>query len=56
MDHCNRIELTRVHHDFDADVFFPKIDKNKWIVVKEEFMSKTDNQPYDYTYLTYDKK
>ena len=56
MDHCNRIELTRVHHDFDADVFFPKIDKNKWVVVKEEFISKTDNQPYDYTYLTYDKK
>ena len=24
MDHCNRIELTRVHHDFEADVFFQK--------------------------------
>ena len=56
MDHCNRIELTRVHHDFEADVFFPKIDTNKWNISKEEFISKTENQPYNYTYITYDKK
>ena len=56
MDHCNRIELTRVHHDFEADVFFPKIDTSKWTISKEEFISKTEDQPYNYTYITYDKK
>jgi len=56
MDHCDRIELTRVHHEFDADVFFPEIDNSKWNVSTEEFVSKTENQPYDYTYITYDKK
>ena len=25
MPYCDRIELTRVHHNFEADVFFPKI-------------------------------
>ena len=43
MDHCNRIELTRVHHDFEADVFFPKIDTSKWKISKEEFISKTED-------------
>ncbi|MGY8947444.1 MAG: dihydrofolate reductase [Flavobacteriales bacterium] len=56
MDHCNRIELTRVHHDFEADVFFPKIDTSKWTISKEEFISKTEDQPYNFTYITYDKK
>ena len=56
MDHCNRIELTRVHHDFEADVFFPKIDTSKWKISKEEFISKTEDQPYNFTYITYDKK
>ena len=56
MDHCNRIELTRVHHDFEADVFFPKIDTSKWNISKEEFISKTEDQPYNFTYITYDKK
>lgn len=56
MDHCDRIELTRVHHEFEADVFFPKIDTSKWRISAEEFISKSENQPYDYTYITYDKK
>jgi len=56
MDHCNRIELTRVHHDFEADVFFQKIDISKWNISKEEFISKTEDQPYNYSYITYDKK
>jgi len=30
MDIANSIELTRVHHNFDADTFFPEIDSNKW--------------------------
>jgi dihydrofolate reductase len=56
LDHCDRIELTRVHHEFEADVFFPKIDSSKWNIVSEEFISKSEDQPYDYTYITYDKK
>ncbi len=56
MDRCDRIELTRVHHDFDADVFFPSIDANKWIIVTQEDVIATNDQPYNYSYLTYEKK
>ena len=56
MKHCDRIELTRVHHDFEADVFFPKIDLNDWKVILEEHVYASDKQPYNYTYLTYEKR
>ncbi len=56
MEKCDRIELTRVHHDFEADVFFPSIDSNKWSIVAQEDISATENQPYNYSYLTYEKK
>lgn len=56
MENCDRIELTRVHHDFEADVFFPSIDTDKWTIVAQEDISATDNQPYNYSYLTYEKK
>ena len=56
MNYCDRIELTRVHHDFDADVYFPEIDENQWEIIAEEAVSSSENQPYDYTYLTYEKK
>ena len=56
MEYCDRIELTRVHHKFEADVFFPKINALKWNISKEIFIPKTENQPYNYSYITYDKK
>ena len=56
MEKCDRIELTRVHHDFDADVFFPSIDTSKWAIVNQEDILATGDQPYNYSYLTYEKK
>ena len=52
---CDRIELTRVHHEFEADVYFTDIDLNEFEVIAEEYVSKTEEQPYNYTYLTYQK-
>lgn len=52
---CDRIELTRVHHEFEADVFFPDIDTSAFEIISEEFIEKTEDQPYNYTYLTYQR-
>lgn len=52
---CDRIELTRVHHEFDADVFFPEIDTTAFEIITEERIEQSENQPYNYTYLTYQK-
>ncbi len=52
---CDRIELTRVHHEFDADVFFPEIDTTAFEIISEERIEQSENQPYNYTYLTYQK-
>ena len=47
------IELTRIHSQFEGDVFFPKIDSKKWTVEKEERMSHPD---FEYSFFTYIKK
>ena len=52
---CDRIELTRVHHEFEADVFFPEIDLTTFEIIKEEFIAQTEDQPYNYTYQTYQR-
>ena len=36
------IELTKIHAQFEGDVFFPKIDIEKWSVEKKEQMSHLD--------------
>jgi dihydrofolate reductase len=50
------IELTKVHHTFDADTFFPKINKAEWLLVESEENFKDDKHLYDYTYETYIRK
>lgn len=52
----DKIEITRVHHNFEADTFFPKIDTSDWEEILTEFNPKDDKHLYDYTYQTFIKK
>jgi dihydrofolate reductase len=52
----DKIELTRVHHNFEADAFFPEIDTNNWELELSEFNPKDDKHLFDYTYQTYIRK
>lgn len=52
---ADRLDVTLVHHTFDADVFFPKIDTKIWKeVVREDFKADEKNH-YDYSFVTYEK-
>lgn len=55
MSHADRIELTRVHAEFEADAFFPEIDRNIWKIVKDQFHDKDEKHDYSFTYLTYER-
>ena len=55
MDLVDKIELTRVHEEFKADTFFPKIDENKWELIYEEFNEKDERHQFSFTYKTYIK-
>ena len=55
MDLVDKIELTRVHEEFKADTFFPKIDKDEWELINEEFNEKDERHQFSFTYKTYIK-
>jgi dihydrofolate reductase len=55
MEIADRIELTRVHSEFEADTFFPEIGE-EWELVSEEYHPSDERHKYDFTYLTYDRK
>ena len=56
MEHADRIELTRVHGEFEADTHFPEIDESEWEIVKDQFHDKDEKHDYSFTYLTYERK
>jgi dihydrofolate reductase len=53
---ADRIELTRVHECFEADVFFPRINHDLYELSEIQFNYQDNRHKYDYSYLTYDKK
>ncbi|MGD1947977.1 MAG: dihydrofolate reductase [Croceivirga sp.] len=56
MDFATHIELTRVHHTFEADTFFPEINLEQWQLTHEEFHQKDERHAYGFSYLTYERK
>ena len=52
----DKIEITRVHHSFEADAYFPVLNEEEWILVQSDFNNKDEKHIYDYTYLTYVRK
>ncbi len=56
MSLATKIELTRIHAEFEADTFFPKIDLTVWEVVNEEYHPQDERHQFDFSYLTYKRK
>ncbi len=50
------LDLTIVHQDFEADVFFPEIDKNIWKETSRQDFKASEKNKYDYSFVTYNRK
>ncbi len=56
LPYSDKIELTLVHHTFDADAFFPKINENDWQIINSDYQQKDEKHLFDFTYQTYIRK
>ncbi|WP_293301595.1 dihydrofolate reductase [Pedobacter sp. UBA4863] len=53
---CDKIELTRVHQDFDADAFFPELDNATWEEVWKEDHLPDEKNKFAYTFSTLERR
>mgnify|MGYP001770176904 CR=1 FL=1 len=55
LPYCNRLYITLVHKDFDADTFFPQFDLAQWkLVEREDRLSENDSE-LSYSFLIFEK-
>lgn len=53
---ANRIYLTRIHQDFEGDVFFPEIANNEWDLTSSRYCEADEKNPYNHTYQVWNRK
>ncbi len=53
---ADKIELTRVHHSFEADAFFPELDLQEWKLQESVLHPADEKHQYPFTYETYIRK
>jgi dihydrofolate reductase len=51
----DRLYLTRVHKDFDGDVFFPTIDFSEWKLISSEDFPPDEKNDFGFSFLVYDR-
>lgn len=56
MEVADRMDITHIHHSFDADAFFPEIDMKLWEETGREDHPADGRNPYAYSFVQYKKK
>ncbi len=52
---ADKLDLTIVHHEFEADAFFPEIDTSIWKEKSREKFKADEMNKFDYSFVTYEK-
>lgn len=55
MEITDEVLLTRVHHSFEADTFYPELDPKVWIETWREEHKADEKHAYDYTFIRYER-
>lgn len=55
MNLADQLDVTLIHHEFQADAFFPEIDKSIWKESSREDFKADEKNKYDYSFVCYKK-
>nr|MBC7611987.1 dihydrofolate reductase [Pseudopedobacter sp.] len=49
----DKIYLTKVHHTFDADAFFPEFNHSEWELISKEDHVQDEKHAFSFSFLTF---
>jgi dihydrofolate reductase len=55
-DRVDRIYLTRIHHSFEGDTWFPAFDEARFRVAAREDHGVEEGHPYPFSFIDYERR
>lgn len=52
---ASTIYLTHIHHQFNADVFFPQLEQSIWCCEEKVFQPRDERNAFDMTFCRYER-
>lgn len=52
---AHKLDLTFIHHTFDADAFFPIIDTSIWKEISRQYFKADERNKYDYSFVSFER-
>ena len=56
VSYADKLVITRVHHTFEGDTYFPAIDEQQWKEMHQEYHQPDEKNTYPYSFHTYMRK
>jgi dihydrofolate reductase len=53
---ANRLYLTRIHQDFEGDVYFPSISEDNWQLTSSRYCEADEKNAFAHTYQVWNRK
>ncbi|MCF6242675.1 MAG: dihydrofolate reductase [Bacteroidales bacterium] len=52
---ADKLYLTHIHHEFEADTFFPELNQKDWEITKQEDFEADEKNKYRFSFVTYQR-
>jgi dihydrofolate reductase len=52
----DKLYITKIHHAFSGDTYFPDYDENDWRLIWKQKGVKDEKNPYDYEFFIYERR
>jgi dihydrofolate reductase len=56
IDQVNCMYITRIHHSFSGDAWFPEFDLTHWNIAEQQFFDADPDNPFAYSFVKYVKE
>jgi dihydrofolate reductase len=56
LEMADKLYLTRIHHHFEGDTYFPEISENEWVETEHKYHEADEKNPWPFSFMIYTRK